>query len=212
MRIQSNSKFTLELPKNENELNELISYHKQFTAKYYSIEPTSKSFQRFRDYVCESLLGMTNGGYQQLLSIWKSEESRLKGEQEIIESLSEAVSELPDSLYLWFPTDESPMLCTKPDAVKMNKFGVSFDADDFEEIQGDLELAILNAFEGESLLVAYPRADRYGTPKLACDELASDLVTDLYGVIPGDNFNVMSHDHGCDNVETVIIKLVRTNG
>ncbi|MGD1524141.1 hypothetical protein [Vibrio owensii] len=209
MQLNNNSKFTLELPRNDAELNELIHYHMQFTSKYYSIAPTGEKSDRFRDYICESLLGMTNGGYQQLQSIWKEEVKLNHNKQMAIDSMAQEVKNLPDYIFVHCPIDLSAELCIKQGAVKMNNRGIQFDDEDFDTISEELEFAIYDEFEAMELFIEYPRADRHGVPDLACDETAREKIAERFGINPSCDFKVSSYDMGSDNCETIIFALKR---
>lgn len=65
-------KHKIPLPANDTELDKIIQSEAYFVDKFGYLTVTPKSHNRFREYVCQSKLGLVNGGYQQLQAIWKT--------------------------------------------------------------------------------------------------------------------------------------------
>lgn len=107
-------------PANDVELNKIIESEKKYIEKYGYVTITKKSLTRFRDYVCESKLGFTNGGYQELKSLWRDIEDKK------IHVLShDPESDLPSTLWAKFADDEFHYFTNK-DGKIMNIFELRF--------------------------------------------------------------------------------------
>ena len=215
MKITPNSKFTLaQLPKNESELKEIVDYHAQFTAKYFCIElgKSNKSQHRFRDWVCESMLGMTSGGYQQLQSIWLESEKDKQSVLNLVSRFESQLANLPDTIFIKDLMDSEGFnsLSTMEDAVSYLRRDIR-ENDDFEsELESDFEVAILEEFHVVKMYTTYPDSEKYGIPYHASETGSLEHVDKYYtSSINRDEFEVISADNGDDGVGYIWYELKR---
>ncbi|PSV00450.1 hypothetical protein [Photobacterium kishitanii] len=202
MAIKPVSKFTLEhLPRNDEELNELIQYHAQFTSKYHGIDFRICT-DRFRDYVCESFLGMTNGGYQQLRQFWLKSTNDLDNADSLTEALLE---KLPSTIYLNGSSDIS----TDHDAVKyLSRSGHISVKGDFFPLKKNHFDVICENYKVILLIVNYPNESKYGKPNTA-NKLGAACYAIEKGFETDEHFSVVSACNGSDDCGDTYLVLVR---
>lgn len=203
-----------QLPQNDIELNALIAEQKPFIKKYFDINITAKSDNKFRDYVCESLLGMTNGGYQQLQASWGAVQSAsVSGE------LKESLESLPSAFWI-LVSDEGKLLFNlsggRSGIETSAKYGLQrVEHELFDEIDPDLELAILEHYSADQMHMTYPNGNKYGAPELAFISSRIQLISDYYGIHVTDESSFYSGssciDIGDDSVEVITFYMVKNN-
>lgn len=216
MKITPNSKFTLaQLPKNESELKEIVDYHAQFTAKYFCIElgKSNKSQHRFRDWVCESMLGMTSGGYQQLQSIWLESEKDKQSVLNLVSRFESQLANLPDTIFIKDLMDSEGYnsLSTIEDAIHYKRgWGLVEEGVFEDELDSDFEVAILEKFQVVKMFTTYPDSDKYGIPSHASEDGSIKYVESYYtSSIDKAVFEIISVDTGDDSVGSIWYELKR---
>ncbi|CAH6988520.1 conserved hypothetical protein [Vibrio chagasii] len=215
-QINVRPQFTFPLPKDEAGLDALVAYHSQFTDKYWSVKTGGKSSDRFRDYVCESLLGMTNGGYQQLLAIWKTQAA---AEAHALESRRVTGQILPKSVlsdyseFYLTENDNEEWVWIKPED-RLNHFNSRDDLclDDVNELP-ELELTDCVTMSDEFLVrtvwVSFPNARKYGVPELACYSGLKELLKNTYGLSAHKDLSIMAYDTQDDSGTQYLFELVK---
>lgn len=220
MKITPNPQFFLaELPKNDQELDQLIQYQAQFSKKFHCIEVGKKSYNRYREWVCQALLGMVNGGYQQLQKKWEEDTQRNDSWSNELAQLEEQfgkeLNALPDTIYIKLMSDEEGYnsLSVMENAVGLSKRYRNHmeERDDFDVgLDTDFELLLLENFEVTKFLIEYPCGDKYGIPGYATLEGAKKYVTDFYtSSLSKDKFDVIAVDSGDDKFESKWVMLER---
>lgn len=220
MKITQNPKFFLaELPKNDQELDQLIQYQAQFSKKFHCIEVGKKSYNRYREWVCQALLGMVSGGYQQLQKKWEEDTQRNDSWSNELAQLEERFGEqlnaLPDTIYIKLMEDEEGYnsLSVMENAVGLSERyrGSIEELGDFDdELDGNFEILLLEHFEVTNFLLEYPNGDKYGIPSYASYEGAKKYITDFYtNSLSEDKFDVLAVDRGDDGCESKWIILER---
>ena len=197
-------------PINDAELNKIIDSQKYFIAKYKYASISWKSFSTFRDYICESLLGMSHGGYQQLQAIWKAQASLLKAVDNAVFENKEFIGNLPSEIWCFINDSNDLMFSSDPRAVyKKSRCPAAIEDEGFfKEMSEDLEIAILTAYAGKELHLIHPNASKYGLPEILENDISQNI-SDMYGIRMDDNFDEIVMDSGDDGCGELLFKLIK---